>query len=658
MKVQTEQSKFDTDEHILVCLSSSPSNARIIHTAAKMAKVLRARFTAIYVQTDTVINDEDQSRLSQNIQLAQRLGAEIVMTHGEDVALQISEYVRLSDVTKIMIGQSSARRRGLFGRPTLTEKLISSAPDVDIHIIPDALNYTKSHRRRLFFGAEIPSLRDIAVTVLVLAVCTAIGFLFDHLDFPDTNIVTVYILGVLMISVLTKGYFCSMAGSLLSVVLFGFFLTEPRLSFQTYAVGYPVTFAVMLASSVLTGTLASKLKDHARLSARSAFRVQVLFDTDRLMQKAKSNDDVLSVTCMQLSRLLDRSIVAYTKGENGMLSGRLYAEKKDTHAEKLLNDAERQSAEWVLQNGRRAGAATAQFGKSECLYLAIRAGGRVYGVIGIPMKPEKPDSFESSIVLSVVNECALAMDNAHNAAEKERAADLAKSEQLRADLLRSISHDLRTPLCSVSGNADTLLHNGNCLDEATKQQIYKDIYDDSEWLIGVVENLLYVTRLNDGRLKLELTDQLVDEVVNEAVSHLKKKSVGHKVTVRCDDLILARMDAQLIVQVIVNLIDNALKYTEQGSEICVSAEKQGGDAVIRVTDNGNGIADDMKPHIFEMFYTGKNTVADSRRSFGIGLTLCKSIVELHGGTLTLTDNVPHGCIFTFTLPISEVTLNE
>ena len=174
----------------------------------------------------------------------------------------------------------------------------------------------------------------------------------------------------------------------------------------------------------------------------------------------------------------------------------------------------------------------------------------------------------------------------------------------------------------------------------------------------MVENLLYVTRLNDGRLKLELTDQLVDEVVNEAVSHLKKKSVGHKVTVKCDDLILARMDAQLIVQVIVNLVDNALKYTKQGSEICVSAEKQGGYAVIRVADNGNGIADDMKPHIFEMFYTGKNTVADSRRSFGIGLTLCKSIVELHGGMLTLTDNVPHGCVFTFTLPLSEVTLNE
>ena len=658
MQIQTEQPKNGADEHILVCLSSSPSNARIIHTAAKMAKVLHAKFTAIYVQTDSVESEKNRLRLEQNIQLAQGLGAEIIMTHGEDVPLQISEYVRLSDVTKIVIGQSSARRRGLFGKPTLTEKLISVAPNVDIHIIPDALNYVRPHRHRLLFGAETPSLRDIGVTVLSLAVCTAIGFLFDHLDFPDTNIVTVYILGVLMVSVLTKGYLCSMAGSLLSVVLFGFFLTEPQLSFKTYAVGYPVTFAVMLVASVLTGTLASKLKDHARLSARSAFRTQVLFDTDRLLQKAKSNDDILSVTCMQLSRLLDRSIVAYTKSENGMSTGRLFAEKKYTYSENLLNAAEQKAAEWAFQNGRRTGATTAQFGQSECLYLAIRAGGRVYGVIGIPMKPEKPDSFESSIVLSVVNECALAMDNAHNAAEKERAADLAKSEQLRADLLRSISHDLRTPLCSVSGNADTLLHNGNCLDEATKQQIYKDIYDDSEWLIGVVENLLYVTRLNDGRLKLELTNQLVDEVISEAVSHLKQKSVGHTVTVKCDDLILARMDAQLIVQVIVNLIDNALKYTEQGSEICVSAEKQGKYAVIRVADNGSGIPDDMKSHIFEMFYTGKSTVADSRRSFGIGLTLCKSIVELHGGTLTLRDNVPCGCVFTFTLPLSEVTLNE
>ena len=145
MQIQTEQPKNGADEHILVCLSSSPSNARIIHTAAKMAKVLHAKFTAIYVQTDSVESEKNRLRLEQNIQLAQGLGAaDRFTTHGEDVPLQISEYVRLSDVTKIVIGQSSARRRGLFGKPTLTEKLISVAPNVDIHIIPDALNYVQT----------------------------------------------------------------------------------------------------------------------------------------------------------------------------------------------------------------------------------------------------------------------------------------------------------------------------------------------------------------------------------------------------------------------------------------------------------------------------------------------------------------------------------
>ena len=231
------------NEHILVCLSSSPSNEKIIRTAAKMARDMRARFTALYVQTGKRERESDKRRLEAHVQFAKESGAEIVMTHGENVPVQIAEYAHLSNVTKIVIGQSSARRRGLFGKPTLTEKLISVAPNVDIHIIPDALNYVTPHRRRLLFGAETPSLRDIGVTVLSLAVCTAIGFLFDHLDFPDTNIVTVYILGVLMVSVLTKGYLCSMAGSLLSVVLFGFFLTEPQLSFRTYAVGYPVPFS-------------------------------------------------------------------------------------------------------------------------------------------------------------------------------------------------------------------------------------------------------------------------------------------------------------------------------------------------------------------------------------------------------------------------------
>ena len=657
MSFKAEENNKELSEHILVCLSAAPSNKKIIDTAAKMVKVLQARFTALYVRTGTKSEVLDKEKLEEHIQYAEKLGAEIVMTHGENIPVQIAEYARLSNVTKIVIGQSNARRNHFFSKVTLTERLIEIVPDIDIHIIPDALK-TRTHQKRSFARyVEKPSAKDYSLTVIIFAVCTLIGLLFQRLNFTDTNIVTIYILGVLLTSIVTDGYLCSVVGSVISVFLFCFFLTEPRMSFQTYAVGYPVTFLIMLISSVLTGALAAKLKTHAKLSAQLAFRTQVLFDTDCLLQKAKGGTEILDITCTQLLRLLNRNITAYVV-ENGNLSdGKLFSVEKES-AKNILTPEEQGVARWVYENRQRAGASTHHFPQAKCLYLAIRGGDNVYGVIGIPMQKETLDYFEYSILLSVINECALAMENAQNAMEKEKNAVLAKNEQMRADLLRAISHDLRTPLCSISGNADMLVNNGDRLDEATKAQIYTDIYDDSEWLIGVVENLLSITRLNDGRLKFKFTDQLLDEVIAESLRHISRKHDDYKIVTDCEELVLARMDVRLIMQVLVNLVDNAIKYTPPGSVICIRGTKTDGKAQISVEDNGPGIPEEMKSHIFEMFYTGKTTVADSQRSLGLGLALCHSIIEAHEGTLVLTDHDPHGCNFTFTLPLSEVTLNE
>lgn len=657
MSLITEKNNINSEEHILVCLSAAPSNKKIIDTATKMAEGLQARFTALYVQTGTKAEAMDKERLEEHIRYAEKLGAEIVMTHGENIPVQIAEYARLSNVTKIVIGQSNARRNHFLSRMTLTEKLIELVPDIDIHIIPDAVK-TKTYQKRPFaWYMEKPSVRDYFLTAFIFAVCTLIGLLFQKLNFTDTNIVTIYILGVLLTSIVTDGYLCSVAGSFLSVFLFCFFLTEPRMSFQTYAVGYPVTFLIMLISSVLTGALAAKLKTHAKLSAQLAFRTQILFDTDRLLQKAKGEREILDVTCTQLLRLLNRNITAYVVENNALSEGKLFSgAEEDT--EDFLTKEEQQIARWTYENRQRAGASTHHFPQAKCLYLAIRSGNNVYGVIGIPLQKETLDSFEYSILLSVINECALAMENAQNAMEKEKNAVIAKNEQLRADLLRAISHDLRTPLCSISGNADMLLSNSERLDEATKHQIYTDIYDDSEWLIGVVENLLSITRLNDGRLKFKFSDQLLDEVIAESLRHISRKHDDYRIVSDCEELVLARMDVRLIIQVLVNLIDNAIKYTPPGTVICIQGTKTDGKAQISVKDNGPGIPDEMKPHIFQMFYTGKTTVADSHRSLGLGLALCHSIIEAHDGTLILTDHAPHGCNFTFTLPLSEVTLNE
>ena len=280
-------------------------------------------------------------------------------------------------------------------------------------------------------------------------------------------------------------------------------------------------------------------------------------------------------------------------------------------------------------------------------------------MIGIAAKAKPLDSFENGILLSVLGECALALENQKNAQEKEAAAVLAKNEQLRANLLRSISHDLRTPLTAISGNASNLLSNGKLFDAQTKEQMYTDIYDDAMWLINLVENLLSVSRLEEGRMNLHMSTELMDEVIAEALRHINRKSADYHLIVRePDEYILVQIDVRLIVQVLINIIDNAIKYTPVGSDIRIEWKKQGDFVLVSIADNGPGISDEAKPHIFEMFYSASAKIADSRRSMGLGLALCKSIVNAHGGEISVADQIPHGTIFTFSIPSGEVELHE
>ena len=657
-----QKTEIPAAEHILVCLSSSPSNERIVRTAGRMASVFGGSFTALYVQTpeNTAMREDDQLRLQENTRLAQQLGAEIVTMRGEDVPTQIAEYARLSGVTRIVIGRSGAQRRSFWSSPTLTERLIELAPGLDIHIIPDVDVYKNYHQKKpTLMRPAMPTLRELLLTLGILTAATAIGWLFLRLGFTDANIITLYLLGVLFTSVLTSGYTCGILASILSVILFNYFLTEPHLSLLAYGSGYPVTFVIMLGASILTGTLAAKLKAHAQLSAHDAFRTKLLFDTNQQLQKAQSKEDAYQTTAVQLQRLLERDILVYP-AENGQLgTGLFYAADGSPACSVPPAQRESEVVEWTWQNRKRAGATTAQFPRAKYLYLAIRTQQQAYGVIGISVAGKPLDAFESSITLSILGECALALDNLRNAREKEEAAVLAKNEQLRANLLRSISHDLRTPLTSISGNADTLLHSYNVLDEQTRKQIFTDIYDDAQWLTGLVENLLSVTKIADGSVKLRLSDQVVDDIVSEALRHIDRRSAEHHITVDCgDEPLLVRVDAGLIVQVLINLVNNAVKYTPAGSNIRITAIPRENMAEICVSDNGPGIPDELKERVFEMFFTGGNPIGDSRRSLGLGLTLCQAIIHAHNGEMTLKENSPHGCIFSFTVPLSEVNLNE
>ena len=604
-------------EHILACLSSAPSNAKIIRTAARMAQAFHGSFTALFVQTPSheAMPETDKERLRAHIRLAESLGARIETVFGDEVSYQIAEYARLSGITKIVIGRSNATRKHLWSKPTLTENLIAIAPGMEIHVIPDASaeGFYRGQKRKEKTALRI-LLRDWAVSAAILILATMAGYVFSQVGFTEANIIAIYLLAVLLTSMATSTRSSYILSAIGSVLVFNFFFTSPRFSLRVYAHGAPMTFLIMTVAALIVGTLTDRLKSQVKQSTRAAYRTNLLFETNQMMQKASTEEEIFQAARTQLQKLTGRQTA-------------------------------------VAHGKERAG------GK-EALVYRIRTGAQTYGQV-ILEGSEPLEAFENSILLSILGECALALENMKNAKEKEEAKLLAEDEKLRANLLRSISHDLRTPLTAISGNAGILLAGDESLSEETRRQMYNDIYDDAAWLHNLVENLLALTRIGEARMRLNTQPHLVEEVVSEAMQHISRQREAHTITVsHQNDLLLAKCDARLIAQVIINLVDNAIKYTPAGSRIEISTREENGCAVLSVADDGPGIPDEEKERIFQMFYTGSRPVADSRRSLGLGLNLCRSIIKAHGGEIRVGDNTPQGSVFTFTLPVEEVNVHE
>ncbi|SHN87711.1 sensor histidine kinase [Desulfitobacterium chlororespirans] len=650
-----------TNEHILVCLSSAPSNAKVIRTAARMADAFHGALTALFVETPGTqeLTDKSKATLSENLRLAEQLGAQIATVYGEDIPAQIAEYAKASRVSKIVMGRSGHIRRWL-PKTNFVDRLTILAPTIDIYIIPDTQSSFRLRSPKLLRPSELSPI-DSAKSAGILLVCTLIGLWFFSLGFSEANIITVYILGVLLNAILTRGRIYSAVSSILSVLVFNFFFTDPRFSFEAVDPGYPVTFLVMLAAALITGTLTKQVKEQARQSAQKAYRTEVLLETSRKLQQAKDKADILSATAQQMVKLLDRTVIFYPIRQTA-LAEPLVLLKKDSAVDPqtYLGADEGAVAEWVYKNNKRAGAATNTLSAAQCLYLAVRGGDTVLAVAGIVMDKEAPlEAFEKSLMIAMLGECALALEKERLNETQKQISLQVQQEQLRANLLRAISHDLRTPLTSISGNVGVLLGNSEVLSETQKRALYTNIYGDSIWLINLVENLLALTRIDNGTMNLNMQSELLEEVIAEALLHIRRNSAEHKLETRvADDLLMAKMDSRLIIQVLINMVDNAVKYTPPGSHITISARQERQTVLVEVADDGPGIGDEAKAKLFDMFYTAGDIRGDGRRGLGLGLYLCKAIIDAHGGKIYVQDNLPQGTVFGFTLQAEEVNIHE
>ena len=644
-------------ERILVCVSASPTSSEVIRRAARLSRSMGAELIALYVEDPESQNDTQEKAVHEHLDLAQRQGAILTTIYGDDPATAIAQYARVSGITKIVLGKSRERHLFLAPKETLMSRLNELAPDVEIIIVPNRL---QDDSRRFSLKGRLKQERitagDLFRTVLILTVCTGLGFLIKAIGLANTNVVLIYILGVMAVALLTTGYLCSVLSSLLSVLIFNFFFTEPFYSLQS-SPDYFATFAVMFAAALLSSSLTSRIKTQSIQTANKAYQTEVLLSTSQLLQKAEDREAILNVVLQQLSRLLEHSVLCYDRKDGALAEQPVLREVDgDGGFDQVYLAEERDAAEWVGRNGKHAGRTTRKYPQARCLYMAIRSESGVQAVVGIRAdNAPSIDEYRKNLMISILDECALAIEKDHMTREKQRMEESARQETLRANLLRAISHDLRTPLTSISGNAAILLEDTGDLDEGKKKELYDSIYDDAIWLNGLVENLLTITRTENGTMKLNIQPELVSDAIEEALRHLDRNAEKRKiVTDLQDDLLLAQMDSALIVQVLINLVNNAVKYTPEDAKITIGAKAEGNMALLWVEDEGQGIPEGTEDKVFDMFYTGVKHSADSRRGIGLGLSLCRSIVQAHGGEIWMMNARPHGAKVSFTLPIAEV----
>lgn len=404
---------LNPSDHILVCLSSAPSNAKVIRTAARMAEAFQGDFTALFVETPDTreLSGENRKRLRANLKLAEDLGARIATVYGDDPAAQIADYSRTSGVTKIVLGRTNhRRRRGWWNKKALVDRLTELAPNLDVYIIPDR---QPAYRPKWKIApSELSfSWKDTGKMLGILAAATLLGELFSRLGFGETNIVTVYILGVLLTATWTEGRLYGILSSLLSVLTFNFFFTEPYFSLDAHP-SYVITFFIMFLSSFLTSSLTIRIKTQARMAVQKNYSTEVLLEATQLLQQASGEHEVLAIAVSQLGKLLDRPILYYPMAPDGQLmQARIYPETESNLLSRYTGGQEKAVADWVCKNNKHAGAGTHTLPNSRCLYLAVRSYGGPQAVVGIPCDDYPlPEAFEQNLIRGILNQAGIVLE--------------------------------------------------------------------------------------------------------------------------------------------------------------------------------------------------------------------------------------------------------
>lgn len=472
----------------------------------------------------------------------------------------------------------------------------------------------------------------VLVTLVISSIATLLSMLIRNIGFSEVNIVVIYILSVLIVSNVTKGYVYGIIASVIGMFSFNYFFTEPIHTFNVNNKNYIITFSVMLTASILTSTLTSKIMKSSAIASQRERQSQILYQISSSLAKTSNVSDVATVSVQCLSNLFNCDVSCITTNEDDGVNKEYHINKED-RAVTISNISDAQM-ERLTQNS---------------FILPIEDIRHKFGFICLPKYCKTDEIGQNKFLNSISTQISIAMERECLANEKEIAKSEATREKYKSSLLRSISHDIRTPLSGIAGASEVLL---NSLKDENSISLARGIYDDSLWLNQMVENILNLTKIQEGSFHVNKQIEAVEEIIGASVKHSMKFIGNHRVVVEIPDTVLfLPMDAGLIVQVLVNLISNAAKYSADDSEIKVSVISNDDYVWFSVADHGTGIKPEDLPKIFDLFFVADYSHVDAKRGNGLGLVICKAIVNAHGGKITAENNINGGATIRFSMPI-------
>ena len=614
-------------------------------------------------QTPTAVRQQ----IAGHLRLAEQLGAETHTLVGQNVAATVLEYARSRNVSKIIVGKTAQPGWRQWFVGSVVDELLNASAEIDVYVIQGEVETDIVAPTR----ADFPARRKPIVwwqylaTIGVVAVSGGFGWLSKSLQLAEANIVMLFLLGVAFVAT-RYGRGPAIVAAVASVLVFDFCFVPPYYSFAISDTQYALTFAVMLGIGLLISTLTAQLQEQLRMSQAQERRTAALFRLTKQLSELTGSDFLIRTAGKQLSEMFAAEVVIYLRepkfvGYDSIVPGTLETcptidlrtGEETSIAKQPINAV---VAQWVAEHDQIAGAGTDTLPNATALFVPLIGSQRTVGALGV--KPQDAERFLDPEQRRLLETCAsfiaLAIERDQSLLEAQEAQLEVESEQLRNSLLSSVSHDLRTPLAAITGAASSLLDVPADQEPASRRELVQTVVEESQRLARLFDNLLDMTRLESGSVRLNKQWQVLEEIIGSALARVRRLLEHHSVDVHLPhDLPLLSLDGVLIEQVFVNLLENAARYTPAGSQIAISAKTINNRVEIRVTDNGPGFPPGTESKVFEKFFRATTTTPDGRRGVGLGLAICHGIVQAHHGRIQALNRPEGGAEFLITFPCDE-----